>query len=301
MTVTGYIFRLALIPVWQAAMVTAVLCVDSSPRRWLPGLFAVAAILIPFIGYLVVGYKIPVFRDRSRVLRVGFLTFLSVSVTICGYAGLFFVGLCVQGETGRGQLAFVGSGPCVCGVTNWSSFSPDQGGFSVLMPFPPTARCITNDTAAGPLVLSQFTAEPSRVVAFSVLQNRFPESMSTSNKQRLFEGGLKGALGADGRLLSDAEVKLHGYEGREWKIEQFKGRALITMRVYLVGHQLYQVVCVMPKRQACSRHIQQFLDSFDLKGGMRDGLGAEPQHAADGSQPFPSETNRAPVAAGFHR
>ncbi len=295
-----FFILLALIPVWQAAVVTAVLHFDSSPERWLPSLFVVAAILIPLIGYLAVGYQIPVFERLSRVLRVGILTLLSVFVTICGYAGLFVVGLHVQDQARQGP-ADHGAGLCVCGVKNWSRFSPEHGGFSVLMPFRPTASTVTNDTAAGPLVISVFTVESSRVVAFSVIHNRFPANMNTSNKRRLFEAGLQAALGADGRLLSSACIELHGYEGREWKFEKYKRQALITMRAYLVGHELYQTICVMPRRQACSRHTQQFLDSFLLKEGMRNGRRLELQHTTDGIQPFRSATSRTAGAADPHR
>jgi hypothetical protein len=150
-------------------------------------------------------------------------------------------------------------------VTNWSSFSPDHGGFSVLMPFRPTVSLVTNDTPAGPLVISFFTAESSRTVAFTVVHNRFPTNMSTANEERLFAAGLKEALGRDGRLISDTKIALHGHPGHEWMFEKFKGQAVMTMRAYLVGHEFYQAICVMPRRQACSRHTQEFLDSFDLK------------------------------------
>jgi hypothetical protein len=260
---TAYSIRVALILAWQVAMVTSVLFFGSSPGCWL--LFALAGILMPFIGYLVVGYQIPPFKGGSRVLKAGILTILSVLVTVGGDAGLFSVALRVQRAAGA-RRAVRGPDFCVCGVTNWSRFSPDEGDFSVLMPFQPTFSCTTNDTAAGRVVSSQYIAESSRVVAFSVVHNRLPINLDIFNKQKLFEAGLKSALGGDGRLLSDTSIELHGYQGRQWKFDRIKRQALITMRAYLVGRELYQVICVMPKRQACSRHAQQFLDSFDLKG-----------------------------------
>ncbi len=133
------------------------------------------------------------------------------------------------------------------------------------MPSPPTVSITTNHTSAGTLVLHQFTAETTRVVAFSVLYNSFPTNLNLSAKKRILDAGLKAALGADGQLLSDTPIALHGNEGREWKFDKYRGQALITMREYLVGNQLYQTICVMPKRRPCNRHIQQFLDSFDLK------------------------------------
>ena len=176
---------------------------------------------------------------------------------------LSLCGLWLKGDLARDQEAHRQTA-YECGVTNWVRFSPPGGGFSILMPFQPSAMITTNDTAAGQLVMTQFTAEPSTVVAFSVLQNRFPAKMNVKESKRLFDGGLKGALGADGRLISDSSISLRGHAGRDWRFEKFKGKALISMRVYLVDHEFYQTACVMPKSRACPKHIQEFLDSFDL-------------------------------------
>ena len=135
----------------------------------------------------------------------------------------------------------------------------------MLMPSRPRTSSVTNDTLAGPLVISFFTAEPSRTVSFSVVHNSFPTNVDTSYKKALFEGGLKQGLGADGRLISDTEIAFHGYPGREWKFEKLKGQALVTMRAYLVGHEFYQAICVMPKTRVCQKHVQEFLESFELK------------------------------------
>ena len=251
----AYITRLALIPLSQVALVAAALFFyfNSWPRCWPSILFAIAAILIPFIGYLAAEYQIRLFGRLTRIPRGGILTLLALLVSVSGFAGLLCIGLCLLPED------------WLCGGRNWSTFSPEQGGFSVLMPVRPISSTLTNDTAAGPVVVLQFIAKPSRAAEFCVLHNRFPENMNTSTRRKMFEAMSKGAPGTEGRLLTEAKIELHGYEGREWKFEE--GSCLTTIRAYLVGQGLYQAICVVPKGQPCPRHTQQFLDSFDLKGG----------------------------------
>ena len=93
-----HFIRLALIVIWQTATTTCVLYFDSSPHRWIPGTFAVAALLLPFIGYIVACYDAPLFARWSRVLKASVLTVSSVVVTIAGYLGLFMAGLAMKGE-----------------------------------------------------------------------------------------------------------------------------------------------------------------------------------------------------------
>jgi hypothetical protein len=124
------------------------------------------------------------------------------------------------------------------------------------------------------MVIDAFIAETSSVVAFGVAHNRFPREMATSNKQELFKAGLGEALGANGRLVSDTDIQLHGHEGHEWTFEKFKGQAVFTMRVYLVNHDMYQAICFMPKGRFCSKHCGKFLDSFDLTDEAKAGSNA---------------------------
>ena len=90
--------RRALIVAWQAAMVAGFLYFDSSPRRWLPSIFGVAALLVPFVCYIAAVYDAPLLAKWSRVVKASVLTLFSVVVTICGYCLLFFAGLLIKGE-----------------------------------------------------------------------------------------------------------------------------------------------------------------------------------------------------------
>jgi len=88
-----YVTRLAVIPIFQVAMVSALLYLDSSPHRWLLNALAVAALLVPFIGYMAVVWDAPLFGKWSRILKAGVLTLASIFATVGGYTLLFVGGL----------------------------------------------------------------------------------------------------------------------------------------------------------------------------------------------------------------
>lgn len=154
---------------------------------------------------------------------------------------------------------------CVCGVTNWFRVTCGSSSFSTLMPPQPTTSVATNETAAGPLVITILTSEPSRVVAFSIVHNSFPTNLPLTDTERLFSEGLKQALGADGHLISERAILLNGSPGREWYFDKSRGQAIVTMRAYLVGHDFYQAISVMPNGRVCQQHVAEFLDSCQLR------------------------------------
>jgi hypothetical protein len=155
--------------------------------------------------------------------------------------------------------------PCICGATNWSRVSVGSGRFSALMPAHPTSSVITNQTEAGPAVVSVLKSEVSRTVGFGLLYHRFPTNSLGVADRRMFARGLKGTLGSDGRLISEHIVSMGGYPGREWLIEKAQGQSIYTVRSYVVGDDLFQAISIMPRGGVCQRHVVMFLDSCQLK------------------------------------
>ena len=94
---TTHYTRLILIVVWQLVMVAALLYSDSSPHRWIPSVFAISALLVPFISYIASVYDAPLFVKWSRVLKAAVLTLCSFVCTIIGYLVLFIVGRLLNG------------------------------------------------------------------------------------------------------------------------------------------------------------------------------------------------------------
>ena len=154
---------------------------------------------------------------------------------------------------------------CACGITNWFRFALASDDFSVFMPVTPTLSVTTNKTAVGPLVISVYTSEVSPTTAFTAVRNSFPTNLNMTDTKKLFAGGLKQALSTEGHLIYDREVSLGKYPGREWRFDKYRGQAVVTMRAYLVGHELFQAICVMPKSGVCQGHVRDFLDSCEIR------------------------------------
>jgi hypothetical protein len=132
------------------------------------------------------------------------------------------------------------------------------------MPLKPTASKLTANTAAGPFPAYLFAAEPSKGYAFAVSYNSFPPEVDIKDSEQLLDKICNQALSEDARLISGKHVTLHGIPGREVNFEK-KGQVLVSLRIYLTDHDAYQVYCVMPKTAICRTHINEFLESFDLK------------------------------------
>ena len=224
--------------------------------------------LIPLIGGLFLLWKLS--RDRtpgindailseSATKRRTTLRLLGVLVVIFGLNETFWPSLA--------QRLTLESPPdgCVCGATDWFRFSAEPSGFSALMPMPPTTSLVTNETAAGPLVVSTFRSDISPTVTFAILHNSFPTNIPMTDTEQRFAGGLKAALGADGHLSYEHVVSLNGYPSREWRFEKNRGQVVVTMRASFVGRDFYQAISVMPRGRVCQRHVAEFLNSCQLK------------------------------------
>jgi hypothetical protein len=94
-----HFIRLIAIIGWQMAMVGMIYYFDSSPHRWIPALFALSALILPFIAYIAALYDAPVFAKWPRTVKAAFLTFCSVVVTIGGYVLFFLAAFFVTGRT----------------------------------------------------------------------------------------------------------------------------------------------------------------------------------------------------------
>ena len=122
------------------------------------------------------------------------------------------------------------------------------------------------DTPVGSIPASMFSAKASKGYAFAVMHCSFPPKANVSDPKQYFDKMLTAlSEGASGlRLISSAEVSLHGIPGRELVYEK-SSEWLVTSRVYLMGSDCYHALAVMPKGRECMQHAREFVESFDLK------------------------------------
>jgi len=148
----------------------------------------------------------------------------------------------------------------------WVRFSSAEGHFSVLFPGKPAHETEAHELYAG----HSFTAE-TEWATYAVMYADFKAAIGDPG------GALDGArdvLLAGKELVSETEMKLNGYAGRELKVKSGGGMAVSVTRLYLVGNRLYNVTVVFaPAGTYDPAGVEKFFSSFKLTG-KRAGPGA---------------------------
>ncbi|MCC7029456.1 MAG: hypothetical protein IT257_04055 [Chitinophagaceae bacterium] len=156
---------------------------------------------------------------------------------------------------------------------SWLTF--ETGEASIQFPGKVNTESNVVDSEVGKLTMkitmydasSEDTAENLVYGLFSTI---YPDSVISSNKKetvpKFFRGAIDGAVkNVNGKLLSEKEITIGKYPGREIKVDFNEGQAVISMRCYLVKNVMYilQVITLTPK--AGNASIAKFFDSFALK------------------------------------
>jgi len=154
------------------------------------------------------------------------------------------------------------------GFDVWKSFSPPNGGFSILMPSMPTESRLMQDTAMGKIFVSSFRLHMKNM-AYIVSYNDYPEVyVGRSNINVFFAGVRDGSVGnINGRVLTQHNISISGYPGLEYVAEfMFKrhGDSTIKTRIYLVNNRLYQVSVIGMRGELSVAQQNKFLNSFKL-------------------------------------
>jgi hypothetical protein len=104
--------------------------------------------------------------------------------------------------------------------------------------------------------------------AWLVGYSDYPEAtVKASDPATMLAGARDGAVAnANGQLVSDVEVTLNGYPGREFSaaVTQNGQEFVLRQRVYMVGNRLYQVLVLVPKGEEDSPEVEAFFQSFQL-------------------------------------
>lgn len=154
-----------------------------------------------------------------------------------------------------------------CQQAGWTTFSSREGGFSVLLPSPPTEQRQTVNTVAGPIEAYFFVVDRQKQDRFvyTVAYSDYPDAVvEKRDPGAILDGARDGAVkNVRGRLLSELSLSLGGHPGREINIA-VEGTHTIRARLYLVNNRLYQVSVLAPSEKLGSKNVGQFLDSFTL-------------------------------------
>ncbi len=105
---------------------------------------------------------------------------------------------------------------------------------------------------------------------FMLAESTYPADVISSDKKELlnkfFRGTVDGAVkNINGKLLTESNIQLNGYPGRQFKVDYYDGVAIITMRCYLAKNVLYMLQVISEAKRDDNPSNKKFLDSFILK------------------------------------
>ncbi|MFP4009534.1 MAG: hypothetical protein ACLFV6_16250, partial [Spirulinaceae cyanobacterium] len=161
----------------------------------------------------------------------------------------------------------------------WETFVSEVGGFSAAFPGTPTEtiekasreegetldETIVNSGDSGEI---SFEREELNSIYFVVYQN-FPivealgQFLSEEEVVAEILAGAVGGIAEDNEILSEREIELDGYQGKEVEVQMPEG--YLKTRIYLVNTRLYIVMGgALTQEEAISGGVNRFLDSFTL-------------------------------------
>ncbi len=186
-----------------------------------------------------------------------FLPFLLCGIVLGGSA----IGQPGQAQSNRAQSS------TQVAQAQWQSFSPADGGFSVLMPGQPTQKKQTLNTPAGDINTYFYTStQDGGKVNYTVSYVDLPKGVENTPAPVLLEAMASGLVGDNRvKVVSEQAIKLGDYPGRAFKI-QAPDNALIVHRAYLVKQRIYQIAVQVPQAQekTLSGDVDRFFNSFKL-------------------------------------
>ena len=149
----------------------------------------------------------------------------------------------------------------------WQQIGSQDGRFALMMPEFPNYDVQEVLTPVGTLELHIFSVSSADSV-FMAAYNDYPEFVvSSSDVGNMLDGARDGAVSnVGGTLLSENQIRLQGYPGRELWIEaDVDGQeGLARARIFLVGRRMYQILVAGPKSQFPSQDAERCLNSFLL-------------------------------------
>jgi hypothetical protein len=146
----------------------------------------------------------------------------------------------------------------------WKIFSPDEGKSSILMPgeeisdVTPEKSDIDKGVKSTKMYLS--TNETN---VFMIGYADFNNDVTQIPSSELLDSALQAMLKDGKKLLSQENITLGAYPGREMKLWDEKEGIFMTGRVFIVNQRLYILFVGSDKNPQVS-DVRKFFDSFEL-------------------------------------
>lgn len=152
----------------------------------------------------------------------------------------------------------------IAAAPEWKKFSPDKGRFSVLMPNEKIDSLKPDVNDKGEIDDSSktyiSTVEES---AFLVSYTDFKEDITQIPPSEVLDSAIGGMVSGGRKLLSQKDITLDTYSGREIKVLDEKAKVTMTGRVFIVKQRMYMLLVAGGKEPQVS-DMSKFFNSFQL-------------------------------------
>lgn len=148
----------------------------------------------------------------------------------------------------------------------WKPFSSQEGGFTILMPGSPTEDQRNINTKVGAVPVNSFYVVRPNEALYGVAYADLPKeaSLNTLDINQLLNSFASGfAQGSGGRVVSQKNIRLGNFPGREIRLQYQQGETG-RGRIFLANQRLYQVVVITSKESSLPKSIEGFFKSFRL-------------------------------------
>ena len=158
---------------------------------------------------------------------------------------------------------------------DWFLLKAEEYGYQIEFPKEPKENPQIIQSAIGELKLNIFLYDASTdnqkdenlvyLVNFTTYPDSLVNSDDTAKLSGFYRGSIDGAVNnVQGKLLSEKEIELGKFSGREVKIDFQQGRAIINMRIFLIHNNMYMVQTITETKKDNNKAMKRFFDSFQL-------------------------------------
>lgn len=158
----------------------------------------------------------------------------------------------------------------------WVNVAPASSGFTILMPGKAAEQ--SQPLEGHPDLANHLLTLETEIGGYVVSYLEFADEVTDPDRIKLMlDRGREGGIASSGgELVSETEIKLNGYLGREWHMK-LSGGLTATARAYWVKRRLFQTVFVKSPKVNDSPEVirlrqqaeTRFLDSFALSDDLK--------------------------------
>jgi hypothetical protein len=160
-------------------------------------------------------------------------------------------------------------------TTDWEIFQSEAGRFQIEMPELPAYNSQLLDTKSGELDLHIYMhegdADIDDNILYMVTYIDYPEDQINSEMMdkealvKFYNGSAQGAASSmSGRVTKETEVKVFGYEARNYRIDYLEGEAIMQMQIILVKNRVYALQTIALTQNDKNAAQNRFFNSLEL-------------------------------------